>query len=401
MPSSEIGADVFLHSSITLPTLLFWGSVALIFYTYIGYPLLLKFLVLFVDQKHPAPTDNPTITLMVCAHNEEQSIEAKLLNTLRLNYPQMKLQIIVASDGSTDATDTLVQSFSGRGVELVRIKHQVGKTQAQNIAMTHAWGDIIVFSDATTLYEPDALKLLAGNYADPAIGACSGRYIYVDPAGRPSSGSGSKVFAGYDNALRRLQSQVWSITGCCGCIYSIRRRLYTPLERDIISDFVQPLHVLKQGYRVKLEPRALAFEVTASTTRQEFSMRVRVIARALAGLHSVSELLMPWRRPWIAFQLWSHKLMRWLVPLMLLGILVSSVLLAQLPFFRVVLLLQLVFYAIALAAAAFSPPATWRILHLPLYFCVINAAALVGLFQFVCGNRYVSWRPVREDSHAN
>jgi cellulose synthase/poly-beta-1,6-N-acetylglucosamine synthase-like glycosyltransferase len=401
MPYLETGAELISHSGKALAIVTFWGSVALIFYTYLGYPLLLKALALFITHKSALPTEDSSLTLLICAHNEEQSIEAKLLNSLALDYPRTKLQIIVVSDGSTDATDELVQCFADRGVELIRINHQMGKTNAQNVAMAHAMGEIVIFSDATTLYEPDALRLLAGNFSNPAVGACSGRYVYVNAGGDASNSSGAKVFAGYDNTVRALQSQVWGITGCCGCIYSVRRSLYTPLEPHIISDLVQPLHVLKQGYRVTLEPGALAREVTASTSRQEFSMRVRVIARALAGLYSVRELLVPWRSPWIAFQLWSHKLLRWSVSLMLIGIAVSSAFLHQIPFFRVAVLLQLVFYSMALLGAFVPLPETLPILRLPLYFCTINAAALAGFMQFIRGNRYVSWRPVREDAHAS
>ena len=386
-----------LRSGLELAT--FWLSLSLLFYIYAGYPLLLRLIGLFFRPAAPAPTTAPTLTVIICAHNEARSIREKLNDTLGLEYPAKKLQIIVASDGSTDSTDDIVRSFSDRNVELVRLDRQAGKTCAQNTAARQARGEILIFSDATTQYHPQALKYLAGNFTDASVGASSGRYIYLDSSGEVPAG-GPQAYATYDNTVRNLQSQVGSITGCCGCIYAVRRSLYTPLADHIISDLVQPLCVLKQGYRVTLEPRAIAWEVSTLTTKREFAMRVRVVARALTGLFSVPELLSPWRFPWLASQIWSHKLLRWSVPAILLALLGSSAALSANPFYAVAFYLQLALYLAAATTLVLPLQRYWPVLGIPLYFCTINAAAVMGLLQYLRGNRYTAWRPERDDAHA-
>jgi hypothetical protein len=186
-----------------------------------------------------------------------------------------------------------------------------------------------------------------------------------------------------------------TITGCCGCIYSIRRAAYTELAPDIISDLVQPLHVILKGYRVVFESRALAFEATTETSRQEFRMRVRIITRAMRGILSVRQLLNPLRHAWVSFQLVSHKLLRWMVPFYLLGLLLMSGLLANHPFFRLVFVLQALFYLSALLALVVPLHKISKILGVPLYFCTLNVAALVSLVELIRGRRYVVWETVR------
>lgn len=380
---------------------LFWLCALLIAYTYAGYPLLLGVLASLIRRQPAQPSEEKSVTVLICAHNEAAGICEKLLETLALNYPSDKMQILVASDGSTDATDAIVLGFAHRGVELVRIAQQAGKTNAQNVAMLHARGEIVVFSDATTRYHRDALRFLAGNYTDPRVGGVSGCYSYLDPTRISPTGTGARAYSSYDNRIRSLQSQVWSITGCCGCIYSVRRALYTPLRGDIISDLVQPLHVLRQGFRVTHEPRALAWEWATSSPRREFLMRVRVVARALIGLLSVYQMLLPWRAPWTALQIWSHKLLRWAVPLFLAGLLVSSACLLRLPFYRAAFVLQALLYATAALTFVFPLHRHWRPLGLPLYFCTLNAAAVGGLVQLLRGHRYAIWQPEREEMDAS
>lgn len=390
-----------LHSALDVSpwSVLFWTCAVAIGYAYLGYPALLWVATRFKKPHAPAPSTAPTLTLLICAHNEAANIGRKLLQCLQLNYPKEKLQILVASDGSTDETDDIVRFFVSEGVELISIPQQAGKTNAQNIAMRSATGEVVVFSDATTEYHPDALQYLAGVFADPNVGAVSGRYTYCDLS-NSSVGEGSRAYAGYDNQIRQMQSAAGSLTGCCGCIYAVKRSLYTPLDPGIISDLVEPMHVLLQGAKVKFEPRALAREDVGHNAGKEFSMRVRVIARALTGLASVRQLLAPWKHPWIALQLFSHKLLRYAVPLFLIGMLASSWMLRTSTVYGVLLALQLAFYAIAALAAMVPALQKKKGLSLPMYFCVMNAAALWGTVKFLCGQRYAVWKPQRETSHA-
>ena len=207
---------------------IFWLIIFLIFYTYAGYSFIILLLSLFLNRSVRKKEVYPRVTFLITAYNEEHSIAAKLENTLSLDYPGEKLEVIVASDGSTDSTDTIVKQFHDQGVILNRVEGRVGKTETQNQTVAKATGDIIIFSDATTNYKKDAIRNIVQNYADPQVGAVSGRYEYINPTGA-AVGLGTVLFWKYENLIKRLQTRIHTITGCCGCIYSVRRDLYEPL----------------------------------------------------------------------------------------------------------------------------------------------------------------------------
>lgn len=378
-----------------------WGALLVavavtgIGYTYVGYPLLLWVLSRFAARSEPVPSTHLPITLIIAAHNEEASIREKLETTLKFNYPADELQILVASDGSTDRTNDIVREYISRGVELVDVKPRKGKTNAQNEAVKFARNPILVFSDATTLYDPDALQFLAASYLDPRVGAASGRYDYFDPTLGSPAGSGAAKLWSLENWIKRMQSRIGTLSGCCGCIYSVRRDLYSPLSPETISDLVQPLHVLLQGYRVVFQENAQAWEETERTVGDEFRMRVRVATRGMKGLLSVPELLMPWKHPWVAFQLWSHKFFRWSIPLFLTILIIGSAMLATRPGFLVLLVAQILFYSCALASIVVPWMRRSRLLSLPLYFCTVNTAFLVGMFCAILGRQFNVWQPTR------
>ena len=383
------------HPSVLLGAGLVALAVAGIAYAYIGYPALLWLLSKLAPGSGSAPSTEFSLTLIIAAHNEEASIREKLEATLRLNYPREKLQILVASDGSTDKTNEIVREFQDGGVELLEVRHRMGKTNAQNEAVLYARNPILVFSDATTIYAPDALQHLAGAYLDPRVGAASGRYDYFDPTSGSPAGTGSAKFWSLENLIKRLQSRIFSLSGCCGCIYSVRRDLYTALSPETISDLVQPLQVILQGYRVIFQEGAHAWEEATRTTADEFRMRVRVATRGMMGLLSVPVLLMPWKHPWIAFQLWSHKVLRWSIPLFLVCLLAGSVLLASRTEFQLLLSAQCLFYGWAVASLVVPSMRRSRLLSLPLYFCTINTAFLLGIFNAVRGHQFNVWQPIR------
>jgi len=370
-------------------------AVAGIAYAYIGYPVLLWLASKLVPRRQSVPATDLGLTLIIAAHNEEAGIREQLEAILRLEYPHDRLQILVASDGSTDRTNEIVREFHEHGVELLEVHNRMGKTNVQNQAVLHARHPILVFSDATTRYDADALQYLAGAYLDPTVGAVSGRYDYFDPTAGSPSGTGSAKFWNLENWIKRSQSRIHSLSGCCGCIYSVRRDLYTALSPETISDLVQPLHIILQGYRVAFEERAHAWEEATRTAGDEFRMRVRVATRGMIGLLSVPELLLPWKYPWIAFQLWSHKVSRWSIPLFLACLLFGSAFLASKPEFLMVLCIQVLFYGWALASLVVPVLRHSRLLSLPLYFCTINAAFLLGMFNAVRGRHFSVWQPVR------
>jgi cellulose synthase/poly-beta-1,6-N-acetylglucosamine synthase-like glycosyltransferase len=192
-----------------------------------------------------------------------------------------------------------------------------------------------------------------------------------------------------------MQSRISTITGCCGCIYSVRKAAYTELPDDIISDLVQPLQVIRKGYKVVFEDRALAYEETTKSTQEEFRMRIRVVTRAMRGLLSVSDLLKPWKFAWPAFQLWSHKVLRWMVPVLLLIALVSNVFLLDSQLFRITMALQVAFYGLAILNLLVPLHRLWKPLGIPSYFCTLNVAALFSMIELGRGRKYVTWQTVR------
>jgi cellulose synthase/poly-beta-1,6-N-acetylglucosamine synthase-like glycosyltransferase len=385
----------FVNSITGTARIVFWAAALLLFYVYAGYPLLLAVFAMFVRRRRPEPGYAPQISVLIAAYNEEAAIERKIRQTLELEYPADKMEVLVLSDCSTDRTDEIVKAFPDRRVRLVRMAERGGKTHAQNEGIKQARGEVIIFSDATAIYHRKALAYLACNYQDPRVGAVSGRYQYFDPEGDSPTGLGSMAFWNYENMIKKLQSRIRTITGCCGCIYSVRKAAYTELAADVISDLVQPLQAIKKGYRVVFEDRALAYEETTQSAAEEFTMRVRVVTRAMRGLLSVADLLKPWKFFWTAFQLWSHKILRWMVPLFLLALLAANLFLLDSPFYRFTLAGQLLFYAAAIVNMLAPLHRKWKPLGIPLFFCTLNAAALVSMVEICRGRKYVTWQTVR------
>jgi len=374
----------------------FWLALLSVFYTYAGYSLVVMFISLFFRNLVKKQPIEPKVTFLITAYNEEKTIAQKLENTLSLDYPRDKLEIIVASDGSTDRTDQIVKGFASKGVKLLRVEGRRGKTETQNQAVKHATGDIIIFSDATTKYERHNIRRFVENYADPSVGAVSGRYEYYNPTGA-TIGIGNILFWKYENFIKRSQTKIMTITGCCGCIYSVRRDLYEPLPPDIISDLVEPLKILEKGYRVVFESEAVAYEETTEKSTEEFHMRIRVISRGMRGLLYMKKLFNPLKFWFISFQLFSHKILRWFIPVFLIALFVSNIFLRGDLFYNATLALQIAFYGAALVAwAGERLNIKLRFLSVPLYFTTVNIASLISMYKTLKGYKAVTWETVRK-----
>ena len=375
--------------------LVFWLAAGALFYVYVGYPLLLALVGLTRRRKQAQLGFLPQISVLIAAYNEEAGIEKKLRQTLELEYPSDKIEVIVLSDGSTDRTDEIVKGFGDPRVRLLRTPERKGKTNAQNYGARAAQGEVLIFSDATTIYHPKALQYLACNFADPKVGAVSGRYQYFDPEGKSPTGLGMMAFWNYENFIKMMQSRIRTITGCCGCIYAIRRSAYTALRPEVISDLVQPLQAILKEYRAVFEDRALAYEETTKSSSEEFSMRVRVVTRGMRGILSVPSLLRITKHGWVSFQLISHKILRWMVPLFLLILLAASGALWNEPIYRALFVGQIAFYAFVLLTLMVPLHRLWKPLGIPLYFCTLNAAALCSVVEVLRGRKYTVWQTVR------
>ena len=374
----------------------FAGALAVIVWVYVGYPIVLAAMAWIRRKPVARRPVTPQVSLVICAYNEERDIGRKLEECLAADYPEDRLEIIVASDGSTDRTDDIVREFAPR-VRLLRVEGRGGKTIAQNAAVREARGEILVFSDVTTVYTPATIREMVANFADPQVG-CVGGDLHYEKEARNTSAEGRALFWGYERRLRLWESQVHSIIGVAGCVYAMRRALYQPLDGAAISDFVQPGRVTERGYRTVLEPAAIAFEpVESRSLAEELYRRARVITRGLRGAFTMPALLNPLRHPWFATLLWSHRVLRWLVPVFLLVLLGASMALApQGPAFRLVLGAQLGVYGSGVVAYGLERLRVRRPgLFIPLYFCVVNLAPLVALEWLARGEKKVVWETGR------
>ena len=265
----------------------FIAAIAMMAFIYVGYPALM-FALSFVFRRPVRRADiTPRVSVIIAAYNEERDIAAKLKNTLALDYPRDRMEIIVASDCSTDRTDEIVRRFRKRGVILHRQPDRFGKTVAQHRAVKVSSGEILVFSDATTMYEPDALRKIVRSFADPEVGCVAGQLIYVDAAAS-AVGKGCRSYWGYEKFLKRCESQVGSLIGVSGCLYAVRRICHARLANDMIDDFVIATEIHLQGLRTVYEPEAIAMEDTNHRAKDEFRMRVRVIKQTMSALAPLS-----------------------------------------------------------------------------------------------------------------
>jgi len=381
----------------TAAEMVLWLSALALVYTYVGYPLVLVILSRLWARKVRRGAFEPTVSVIVTAYNEERDLAAKLENTVALDYPRELLEIIVASDCSTDRTDEIARAFAERGVRLVRQRQRLGKTAAQNMAVAEARGEIILFSDATSLYEPEVLRVMMPSFTDPTVGCVAGRLIYLDPMDS-RVGRGARSYWSYETFLKKHESRIFSLIGASGCLYAVRRSAYVPLYPEACSDFIIATKMVEQNLRAVYEPNAVCTEETNRQSDKELKMRVRVIAQTFTDLWRHRAMMNPFRSGFYAVQLLSHKVMRYLVPFFLLAILAASGVLARHSFFYLVVLgAQLFGYLAALSAWMFERAGVHsRMLALPQYFVLANVASLMACYQFLRGERYAHWEPNRE-----
>jgi cellulose synthase/poly-beta-1,6-N-acetylglucosamine synthase-like glycosyltransferase len=380
----------------TAAEVVFWMSAIALFYTYAGYPLLLILISTLRPRTVRRAENTPSVTIIIAAYNEERALAAKLEDTLALDYPHESLEVIVTSDCSSDRTDEIAREFGTRGVRLHRQPERLGKTAAQNAAVELASGEIIVFSDATTLYQQDVLLALMPNFADPTVGCVTGQVVYTDSA-KSTVGHGTRSYWNYEFLLKRHESSVCSLIGVCGCLYAVRRSAYVPLYHEACSDFVIATKMVEQGLRAIYEPAAVCTEETNTRANKELSTRVRIMTQTFADLWRNRGMLNPLTSGFYAVQLLSHKVMRYLVPLFLISSLSASAVLAtRSVVFAVILACQIGFYAAAgLAGLLERSGLNSRLLAIPQYFVLGNIASLIAFYHFLRGERYARWEPIR------
>lgn len=375
-------------------TTIFWVSLVLVFYVYLGYPLLVLLLGLLNSRPVRRGPFTPSVTVVIAAYNEEAVIVETVRNKLAQNYPQELLDVLVVSDASSDRTEERVAAINDPRVRLLCQDPRAGKTSALNLAVAEARGDIVVFSDANSIYHADALRCLAENFADPVVGYVTGKMIYVEPDGSVV-GDGCSGYMKYENVLRAAETRIGSVVGVDGGIDAVRRTLYRPMKTDQLPDFVLPLQVVQQGFRVVYEPRALLREQTLKGAGDEYRMRVRVSLRAIWALFDMRPLLVGQGGVLFAWQLWSHKLLRYLCFLFLGALLLSNLfLLGEGRLYQLILGVQILGYAGSLATPALEDAGfAFRPLRFARYFALLNLACAHACGKFLAGKKQVLWTP--------
>ncbi|MFT6631987.1 MAG: cellulose synthase/poly-beta-1,6-N-acetylglucosamine synthase-like glycosyltransferase [Bacteriovoracaceae bacterium] len=374
-------------------------SIFLILYTYFGYLFLVIIMGRLRNKIIHKSDFTPNVAFMISAYNEEKGIEEKLLNTLSIDYPKEKFEIIVVSDGSTDKTDEIVKNYASQGVRLIRVEGRVGKTEARNIAIKMIKSEIVIFSDGTTEYDKKSVQVLVRNFSDSSVGMVSGHLKYIDPA-KSQVGAAQKLFWKYESIIKKSQTKMGTLTGSIGCITAFRRTLYTHLPANVIEDFTGPLFIVKQGFRVVFEEEAICYELTTQKSSNEWNMRVRVIRGGMTGLLFARGVLNPFRYPFASFQLISHKLLRWFVPIFLITAMVSNVLLVlqgdACVYISILLVLQCLFYTSALMAFGLEKCGIhFKIIGIPLYFVIVNSASFVAIYKTMTSTLGSTWETER------
>ena len=378
---------------ITLKVIFFF-SIFMLFYVYLGYPILVFIFSMVRDKRVKKGNYEPRVTILIAAYNEENSIEGTLKNKLNLHYPKEKIEIIVISDGSTDKTDEIVKQYKEQGVKLLRQEPRAGKTSALNMAVPTAKGDILIFSDANSLYAPDALNKLVQNFSEQNVGYVTGKMIYTNPDGT-TIGDGCTAYMKYENLLRNLETKVGSIVGVDGGIDAVRKSLYRPMNPDQLPDFVLPLKVIEQGYRVVYEPGAILKEPSLKVREDEYKMRVRVSLRSLWALSDMRQLLTFTGYKLFAWQLWSHKVLRYLCFAFLIGAYLTNLALwAENSFYKFLLILQNIAYLGALLSPIMEKTGhPLKLLYLLNYFALLKLAAAHAFIKFLLRQKQVMWTP--------
>jgi cellulose synthase/poly-beta-1,6-N-acetylglucosamine synthase-like glycosyltransferase len=374
---------------------LFYSSVFTLCYIYFGYPLALYIASLVVTNTKAKSIENlPRISILIPAYNEQTYIKETVLNKLASNYPPELLELIVISDESTDETDAIVQAIAKQDsrVSLLRQEPRKGKTAAINRAVEISSGELLIFSDANSMYTDTTISALVHTFADENIGYVTGKMVYVDSTGS-LVGDGNSAYMRYENKIRELEAKVGSVVGVDGGVDAMRKSLYQPLNENLLPDFVQPLKCVEQGYKVAFNEKALLQEESLKTEANESAMRVRVSLRAFWAMWDMRHLFNPFKYGLFSWQLLSHKLLRYLAIVFMIIALGSNAALAlKSSYWLAVLLCQFGFYGLACWGAK-KPNAAPAVARLAYYFCLINSAAGIALIKFLQGKKIVTWKP--------
>ena len=375
----------------------FFVASGLVGYTYVLFPGLVLLRARLRPRPHLSAPITPPVSVIVAARNEARSIGAKLDNLLNLDYPQARLQVVVAADGCDDDTDSAARA---RGDERIRVVSlpRVGKAGALNAAVGVATGEILVFSDANSLYARDALRALVAPFADSDVGAVAGDQRYLADHAEAAVATGERLYWDLDRAIKRAESRGGNAVSATGAIYAVRRELFSQVPPGVTDDFATSTAVIARGKRLVFAPEAIAFEPVARSSRDEFARKVRVMTRGLNAVVARHELLDPRRYGFYALQLLSHKVLRRLMALPLAALALSAAVEARRSrAFRALAAAQGILYGLGTTGLFLRRSGGWRsrVVALPAYFCLVNGASLAALWNVLRRREIDRWEPRR------
>lgn len=377
--------------------ILLWISIAIIFYHFIGYGILITLLNKFKKQKPQhlqlEDCDLPEITMLIAAYNEEEIIEEKIQNSLSLDYPSDKLCIAVVSDGSDDRTNEMVSRYPQ--VRLFYKPQREGKIAAVNRVMPHIGTPITVFTDANVMISKQGIRQMAEHFQSNLVAAVSGEKTVVSQTEDSASASGEGFYWKYESYLKRKDAEWNTMVGSAGELFAIRTHLFEPIDKNtLIEDFVMTMRLAANGYKVAYEPRALALETGSASMEEEQKRKVRISAGGIQAVIKLLALLNFFKYGKLSFQYVSHRALRWtLIPLALVATLITSLLLADDSWiYETLLRAQLIFYLLAFFGYVVRDSKTsvkW--LHIPYYFTFMHVCVVLGWIKYFSGNQKVTW----------
>ncbi len=372
-----------------------WLSAAGIAYTYLVYPAMVWLLSLRRRRTSAPPLIDPApkVSVVISAFNEESVLREKLNNLSSLIYPSGRIEFLIGSDGSSDDTVSILQASTLPGLRVLAFPERRGKCAVLNDLVSKAGGEIVVFSDANTIYDSQALEHMIRHFADPEVGGVCGE-LMLRSGVENAAGKGESSYWKYETAIKKWESDYKTTVGATGGVYAIRKALYRPLpvHKPIVDDFLIPLEVVRRGHRMVYEPRALVFEETSASVSMEFRRRVRIGAQNFSGIPEFADLLNP-LRGFIAFALWSHKILRWCVPFLSIAVFVASAILAPTgTLYAAVFVIGLSLLALAgLGGIAERLGLHIGFLGIPFYIVVMNLALFVGFLKYLTGRQQTTW----------
>lgn len=383
---------------MTTIKIVFFIALFIIFYSYLGYGLLLFVLVklkqIFVKQEEFEPYGNyPEITLLVTAYNEKEYVQKKVENSLELDYPTQKLKFLWVTDGSNDGTPELLQQY--QNIVVIHEEERKGKIAAMNRAVKYIESPIIVFSDANTMIGKDSIKIIANLFRNPKTGCVSGEKRVIVETKEKAAGAGEGFYWKYESLLKKWDAQLNSAVGAAGELFAIRTELYREVEPDtLLDDFIISLRVAMQGFKIDYNPNAYAVETPSANVKEELKRKVRIAAGGIQSVIRLKPLLNIFKYGLLSFQYISHRVLRWTItPLMLpLIFLLNIALINSGVFYRITLALQILCYIMALAGWYLqSKKSNWKILFIPFYFLIMNYAVYLGFFRYISKAQSVNW----------